>query len=180
MGQTLPQMGLATWNQLLDLYNFQQLANDLNIINFHDHSPGKGVPIPAGGLAPGSVGPRELISGTWAALTLATNVTSVTNAYVPSALVELGGEIRLKGKLLNNTGSAIAIGTTWATIPSTPAGLQPTDTSAQGVVVVGSYSTGSVETPICVLISSSGHITCNFAVISGQYLSLDGITFTVS
>lgn len=48
-------MGLASWDQLGDDYNYAQLAGNFNILDFHDHSAGRGVQIPAGGLAPGAV-----------------------------------------------------------------------------------------------------------------------------
>jgi hypothetical protein len=58
-----PKMGLHSWNDAPDLYNFQQLDQNWQILDFHDHSPGRGVQIPAGGIAPGAVGLNELAPG---------------------------------------------------------------------------------------------------------------------
>ena len=48
-------MGLYSWDQLGDDYNFAQLAQNFQTIDYHDHSAGRGTQISAGGLAPGSV-----------------------------------------------------------------------------------------------------------------------------
>ena len=48
-------MGLYTWDQLGDSYNYAQLAQNFQTLDFHDHSAGRGTQIPAGGLAPGAV-----------------------------------------------------------------------------------------------------------------------------
>lgn len=51
----LPNMGLVKWDQISDSFSHQQLASNFDAIDAHDHTPGKGKPIPAGGLAPLSV-----------------------------------------------------------------------------------------------------------------------------
>lgn len=52
-------MGLRIWNLLTDLYDHSQLADNWAKVDYHDHSPGKGVQIPTDGLADGAVtGPK--------------------------------------------------------------------------------------------------------------------------
>jgi hypothetical protein len=62
MAANTPKMALHTWNQPLDPYDYVQLTNNWNIVDFHDHTPGRGVQIPMGGIAAGAVGPVALAS----------------------------------------------------------------------------------------------------------------------
>lgn len=55
-------MGFYEWNDTDDPYDYQQLAGNWEIAGFHDHTPGRGVPIPMGGIAPGAVGIVQLAS----------------------------------------------------------------------------------------------------------------------
>lgn len=55
MAFTSPKMGLRIWNLLTDLYDHAQLADNWAKVDYHDHSPGKGVQIPTEGLADGAV-----------------------------------------------------------------------------------------------------------------------------
>jgi hypothetical protein len=61
--RTTPQMGLTSWDQAGDFYNYAQLAGNWSIVDFHDHSPGKGTPVSAGGLAPGAVLSQSIAAG---------------------------------------------------------------------------------------------------------------------
>jgi hypothetical protein len=59
MAFTSPKMGLRIWNLLTDLYDHAQLADNWAKVDYHDHSPGKGVQVPTEGLADGAVtGPK--------------------------------------------------------------------------------------------------------------------------
>lgn len=59
MAFTSAKMGLRIWNLLTDLYDHVQLADNWAKVDYHDHSPGKGVQIPTEGLADGAVtGPK--------------------------------------------------------------------------------------------------------------------------
>jgi hypothetical protein len=59
MAFTSAKMGLRIWNLLTDLYDHAQLADNWAKVDYHDHSPGKGVQIPTEGLADGAVtGPK--------------------------------------------------------------------------------------------------------------------------
>lgn len=91
MAFTTAKMGLRVWNLLTDLYDHTQLADNWAKLDYHDHSPGKGVQIPTEGLADGAVTGPKLA----AALDPSAAYTS------PRLLVRLGG----------NSTSAFAAGT---------------------------------------------------------------------
>lgn len=63
MALTSPKMGLAIWNQLSDPYDHGQQADNWSKVDYHDHTPGRGVLIPTEGLADGSVTSVKLASG---------------------------------------------------------------------------------------------------------------------
>lgn len=48
-------MSLRIWNDLLDNYDHEQLANNWAKVDAHDHSPGRGVLIPTEGISEGAV-----------------------------------------------------------------------------------------------------------------------------
>jgi hypothetical protein len=51
MAITTPSMGLRRWDQPNDIFSYIELSNNFNLIDLHDHSSGKGVQIPAEGIA---------------------------------------------------------------------------------------------------------------------------------
>jgi hypothetical protein len=63
MSVTLPNMGLVKWDGLNDKFSHEQLAANFQALDDHDHSDGKGVRIPAGGLAPLSVSAANIQDG---------------------------------------------------------------------------------------------------------------------
>lgn len=63
MALTSTKMGLRIWNLLSDLYDHTQLADNFAKIDFHDHSPGRGVLIPTEGLADAAVTAAKLATG---------------------------------------------------------------------------------------------------------------------
>lgn len=62
MAFTSAKMGLRIWNLLTDLYDHTQLADNWAKLDYHDHSPGKGVQIPTEGIADGAVTGTKLAS----------------------------------------------------------------------------------------------------------------------
>lgn len=51
MASTSPNLLLKVWNNLSDLFNHTELEENWDKIDAHDHTTGKGVPIPTGGIA---------------------------------------------------------------------------------------------------------------------------------
>jgi hypothetical protein len=58
-----PHIGLSIWNLSTDHYNSDQLADNWLKMEFHDHSPGRGVPIPTEGIADGAITAAKLAPG---------------------------------------------------------------------------------------------------------------------
>lgn len=48
---TTPSMGLTRWDQPNDIFSYTQLSDNFSAIDAHDHTSGKGVQIPTGGIA---------------------------------------------------------------------------------------------------------------------------------
>jgi hypothetical protein len=65
-------MGLTSWDDADDNYDYQQLANNWQLVDFHDHTPSRGVPIPPGGLGAGAVLSQNIASGVIGAQHLST------------------------------------------------------------------------------------------------------------
>lgn len=63
MPATYANMGLKSWNAGADLFSFSELDANWHAIADHDHTTGKGVKIPAGGLANNSVTGAAIASG---------------------------------------------------------------------------------------------------------------------
>lgn len=74
-------MGLRVWDQLGDRYDHQQLADNFNKIDFHDHTTGRGVRIPTEGIADGAI--------TSAKLDPSVSLTVPDNSIVTVKLVDL-------------------------------------------------------------------------------------------
>jgi hypothetical protein len=55
MALTSPKMGLRIWDALSDPYDHNQLADNWSKVDFHDHTPGRGVQIPTEGIADGAI-----------------------------------------------------------------------------------------------------------------------------
>lgn len=53
-------MGLRVWDQLNDPYDHTQQANNWARVDYHDHTPGRGVQIPSGGIEAGAITPSHL------------------------------------------------------------------------------------------------------------------------
>lgn len=51
MSTTTANMGLTKWTALNDHFNHSQLSDNFQAIDDHDHTTGKGLPVPSGGIA---------------------------------------------------------------------------------------------------------------------------------
>lgn len=63
MSSITDNMGLTVWDNVNDYFNHSELAANFEALDDHDHTTGKGVQVPAGGLAPASVSTANLING---------------------------------------------------------------------------------------------------------------------
>jgi hypothetical protein len=110
MAFTSAKMSLRVWNLLTDLYDHAQLADNWAKIDYHDHSPGKGVQVPTEGLADGAVTSPKLASTvdpSGAFNTYRTYWRGVANMAVAQAS---GTYIIYSSGVLANTSAGSAIG----------------------------------------------------------------------
>lgn len=181
--RTGAKIGLVLWDQAVDDYNYQQLANNWALLEYHDHTPGRGVPIGPGGLGAGSVLASSIAAGvvgtqhlnftpgqigSWTSIVpnLVTNVVAVSGAYTPSVRYEGKSDVvKFKGAIQNNTGGTISSGTTICNIPL----------SYRPLLTVYLNVNGGALT-----ISSSGVVAPLFGWTNSSIIPLDGLTFTTS
>jgi hypothetical protein len=99
MALTTPKMGLRVWDQLNDPYDHNQLADNWSKVDFHDHSPGRGVPIPTEGISDGAI----------TAAKLSTNVFGPSS--VPTSALSDAARLGLTDGATIRRGSCIVPGT---------------------------------------------------------------------
>ncbi len=166
MPTTTTNMLLTTWPNLGDFFNHTDLSNNFNAIDAHDHSTGKGVSIPAAGLASNAVTTSKINDGAVTASKLAAN--SVTQAKLDSAF---GALVTGYASRLSMIGAANTLATAAATVVpfdtvmfSTDTGMnvggQPTRLYAP---VTGAYRV-SASITLAAFASASGFRTVNLRV----------------
>lgn len=134
-------MGLQIWDQLTDPYDHNQLAGNWDKVDQHDHSSGRGVQIPTGGIADGAITAAKIAAGT--TLTIADG--SVTTPKIANTAVtadKLADAARLgltdstyvrRGSSIITSGGPSGIGdstinsTSFVTAASASAGLTTAD-----------------------------------------------------
>ena len=181
--RTGAKIGLTFWDQISDNYNYQQLANNWALLEYHDHTPGRGVPVGPGGLATGAVLSASIASGAvgtqhlnftpgqiaaWTSIVpnLTTNVIAGSGSYTPSVRLEGKGDVvRFKGVIQNNTGGAIGSGSTILTLP-----IVYRPTAAVTLNISGAT----------LAITTGGVISLSVSWANAALLYLDGLTFTTS
>lgn len=108
MAFTSAKMGLKIWNLLTDLYDHVQLADNWAKVDYHDHSPGKGVQIPTEGIADAAVTAAKLSSATDPSGAYSTYRTYWRSAWNPAIANAAGVYVLYPGGgLVNAAGSAI-------------------------------------------------------------------------
>lgn len=80
MATTYSQMGLKSWNLSTDSFVYTDLDDNWSKINAHDHTTGKGVQIPTGGIQDGAVTANKLTSN--AVTTAKISDSNVTSAKI--------------------------------------------------------------------------------------------------
>jgi hypothetical protein len=82
---TTTNMSLKVWNTLADTFSHTDLQANWNAVDAHDHTTGKGLQIPAGGLAANAVTTAALANG-------AVTATKIADALKPSTGAAAGVE----------------------------------------------------------------------------------------
>lgn len=119
------------------------------------------------------------LSGNWTALTLGSGVIANTSGsgYTPSAMLA-GRRVWLKGVIQNNSGSAIATGSTIFTIPSST--MYPSANAQFVALAAGGGATSglmfSVQTSGATVLSSAGPSWGS----STSLIALDGLSYSLS
>lgn len=94
----LPNMGLVKWDSINDSFSHEQLAANFQTIDEHNHTAGKGVQIPYGGLAEQSVGIENLRESVPIGETRKETVASANTITIKNgiSLVEVTGTTEIK------------------------------------------------------------------------------------
>lgn len=172
MAFTTAKMGLRVWNLLTDLYDHSQLADNWAKVDYHDHSPGKGVQIPTEGIADAAITgdklaasldptaaytsyrTQENVSGQITALAASAiyllgtshlnTVPSTNTAGLPAPFYVDPADLAATGRVVQYRLSTLLMSTT-ATAPAAnfTVGLYPVTAVAAGILTVGSVVTGS-------------------------------------
>lgn len=79
MAITTSNMGLTAWSSLTDFFNHTQLSANFVAIDEHDHTTGKGVAIPASGIAALAIATSKIADGAVTNPKLATNAVATAN-----------------------------------------------------------------------------------------------------
>jgi hypothetical protein len=116
MSITTTNMGLTSWTSPSDLFNNTELADNWTAVDQHDHTAGKGVQIPAGGIATGAVTNAKL--GANAVSSTKLGVNSVTTAAITDAAVTAAKLGALPAaRVYNSINFSLALNNTTYSVP---------------------------------------------------------------
>jgi hypothetical protein len=102
-------MGLYGWNQQTDLFDHTQLANNWAKVDYHDHTPGRGVQIPTDGIEDRAITPAKLD------LSVDPSAAYGTYRLVAERSGLMTGGSTSQTYILNTSGANVtALGTAWA------------------------------------------------------------------
>jgi hypothetical protein len=181
MALTSPKMGLRVWDQLSDPYDHSQLADNWSKVDFHDHTPGRGLQIPTEGIADGAVTGAKLAAAIDPSPVYTTykHIANNYNGFITLATAAGNYMLTPSGTLgtVNATGTGM---TTYAFY------IDPTDWAVAGRItnfrirahcLTGNQAPGSTFTISLAPIQTIGYNT------SGPYVgalgaSLGTVTFT--
>lgn len=109
-----PEMGLTVWNSGLDPYNSQQLGANFSILEFHDHTPGRGKRIGTAAINDGAVTPQKLSAQqAWQTLTLPAG-WSAPISYFKDSL----GIVRFRQEIISSPATGATANLALGTLPA--------------------------------------------------------------
>lgn len=132
MASTTPNFGFKLWNALMDRFNHNELVENWNKVDAHDHTGGvKGLKIPSGGIANGAVDSGQIADGAIETAKLGNasvtetklGLSSVNTAQVKDGAItkpKLSSD--LQGLVTDTTGRGIRMGTGVCTFDSAVSG----------------------------------------------------------
>jgi hypothetical protein len=199
-------MGLTQWDNVADLFNFSELVANWDALDTHDHTSGKGVQIPAGGLAADAVGTSAIANSAVTTSKIAdASITAVKFAAVeapvdftfgtgwaatgsgleePRYWKDPLGVVALEGVATH--AGAFTFNASESTITTLPIGYRP----AKHVDFIASAYDGTRYYPVQIRVESDGDVIAraangrgsdgSAAVTTGPtQISLSGISFRV-
>lgn len=139
MAATTANMALKQWNAGGDFFSYSDLSANWGKVDLHDHTSGKGVQIPAGGLGTGSVITSKIAANAVDVTKIADNAVetakikdlNITNAKIAASAVtaaKLGTDAKIITGSADQTGAnpqTIAVGS-WVDITGVTATFTPT------------------------------------------------------
>lgn len=81
MALTSPNMGLRIWTATADRYDHDQAAANFAKIDYHDHTPGRGIQIPTEGIYDGAVNYAKISRASLQTVTVASGISIPSAAY---------------------------------------------------------------------------------------------------
>lgn len=154
-----PNIGLRVWDLSDDSYDHGELASNWTKVDQHDHTSGKGVKIPRGGIADDAIGPDQLaedsvtsahiVDGTIQGSDIAPGAIGITQLS-PSArnVVPLGTVIawyRATGAVSLPTGWELCDGRNWSAVANDMGLSSDTLPDLRNRFVLGAGGSGPAE-----------------------------------
>lgn len=108
-------MGLTIWNQTSDPYDHDQLADNWMKVDYHDHTPGRGIQIPTEGIADRSITPIKLAAslpdptGAYVSYKNVADLSSATAASPTAGLKAVGRTSSVATQALPVSSNSIAV-----------------------------------------------------------------------
>jgi hypothetical protein len=141
MTATTPFTGLRVWDQLLDDYDHDQLADNWFKVDMHDHTPGRGVLLTTESIAPNSIAEIQIIDEQVSSSKIAPEAVTepkiasgaITRRTIATGAIEtanLGGEAVIASKIAAGAVETAKIApeaVTEAKIPSGKAFIAPSN-----------------------------------------------------
>lgn len=151
MADTTPKMSLRRWDQLSDLFSHDQLSDNWAKLDFHDHTPGRGVQVPTEGIFDGAITTAKLATG-----------LDPSSAYT---------SFKVLRNSLADFGASAAAGT-YAMSENRPSTITVGSTGAQGIYYFdpGDYTVTSRSTVLRLRVTmSQGNVAPGITFTVGMY-----------
>lgn len=113
MASDTTNMGLRKWDTLTDNFLFDELSDNWDIVDIHDHTGGgKGLAIPTAGIANLAVTTGKLADGAVIAGKIASGAVATANldSTLTNLAIPYGGTVTFASSQATSSGSAVSLG----------------------------------------------------------------------